>query len=169
VDEIVAVDSTAHHALARFCLSHDLVQQVVLANLPPGHELRWQLADFRAALLTEEQDALWLRLLDVPRALTARRYLGDGRLVLDVQDPFRPATGGRYELTVSQGGARCEPSEREPDLTLDISDLASLYLGGVAPSTLVRAGRIRAHHPQAAARADVLFRTSAPPHCLHAF
>ncbi|WP_280691664.1 GNAT family N-acetyltransferase [Kitasatospora sp. GAS204B] len=169
VDEIVAVDSAAHRALVRYCLSHDLVHRVVLANLPPENDVRWQLADHRGAQLTEDQDALWLRLLDVPRALTARRYLADGRLVLDVLDPFRPATGGRYELTVTPDGARCEPTEREPDLTLDISDLASLYLGGVAAGALVRAGRIRAHHPRAAARADALFRTERPPHCLHAF
>lgn len=38
-----------------------------------------------------------------------------------------------------------------------------------APSPLVRAGHIRAHHQGAAALADALFRTERAPHCLHWF
>jgi hypothetical protein len=50
-----------------------------------------------------------------------------------------------------------------------VRDLGSIYLGGTAPSTLVRAGHIQAHHPDAAARADALFRAERTPHCLHWF
>ena len=50
-----------------------------------------------------------------------------------------------------------------------MSDLGSVYLGGTAPSTLVRAGHIRAHRPGAAALADALFRGERSPHCLHWF
>lgn len=52
------------------------------------------------------------------------------------------------------------------ELVLDVDDP---FLGGTAPSTLVRAGHIRAHHPGAATLADALFRTDRPPHCLHWF
>lgn len=69
-----------------------------------------------------------MRLPDVPKSLTARRYLSDGELVPDVRDPL---------------------------------------LGGTAPSTLIRAGHVRAHHAQAAATADLLFRAAPPQHCLH--
>lgn len=168
VDEVVATSDQAHDALARYCLEHDLIGQVVFANLPPDHPLRWRLADFRAAQVTGHTDGLWVRLLDVPRALAARGYLADEELVLDVDDPF---TGEhtRYRLAARQGSADCTPTDREPDLSLDISDLASVYLGGVAPSTLIRAGRVRAHRADAAARADALFRTERAPHCLHWF
>ena len=40
---------------------------------------------------------------------------------------------------------------------------------GTTPSTLVRAGHIRAHDPGAPALADVLFRAERPPYCLHWF
>ncbi|SCF34008.1 Sterol carrier protein domain-containing protein [Streptomyces sp. LcepLS] len=61
------------------------------------------------------------------------------------------------------------PTEREPDLSRDLRDLGALSLGGTAPGTLVRAGHVRAHHPEAAALADALFRTARSPHCLHWF
>ncbi len=168
VDETIAVDDAVFTALARFALGHDLVSQVVFRHVPPQHPLRWQLADFRAGEVSRDTDWLWVRLLDVPRALTARGWFTDGELVLAVDDPFLNGHG-RYLLTVRDGKADCVPTGREPDLSLDIDDLGSLYLGGTAPSTLVRAGHIRAHGPDAAARADALFRTDRAPHCLHWF
>ena len=107
-----------------------------------------------------------MRLLDVPRALIARGWVMDGELVLDVDDPFF-GEHNRYLLTVRGGKADCDPTDREPDLSLDVSDLGSVYLGGTAPSTLVRGGHIRAHHRGAAALADALFRTERATHCLH--
>ncbi|MCA6091937.1 GNAT family N-acetyltransferase [Streptomyces sp. SCA3-4] len=168
VDEVIATDDAVFTALARFVLGHDLVTQVVFKHVPPGHPLRWQLADFRAGEVSEDTDWLWARLLDVPRALTARGWFTDGELVLDVDDPFL-GEHGRYLLTVRDGKADCVPTDREPDLSLDVSDLGSVYLGGTAPSTLVRAGHIRAHRPGAATLADALFRADRPPHCLHWF
>lgn len=168
VDETVATDDAVFTALARFVLGHDLVAQVVFKHFPPDHPLRWQLADFNAGQVSGDTDWLWVRLLDVPRALTARGWFTDGELVLDVDDPFL-GEHGRYLLTVRDSKADCVPTDREPDLSLDVSDLGSVYLGGTAPSTLVRAGHIRAHHPGAATLADALFRAERSPHCLHWF
>ncbi|NUP17211.1 MAG: GNAT family N-acetyltransferase [Streptomyces sp.] len=168
VDETIATDDAVFTALARFVLGHDLVSQVVFKNFPPDHPLRWQLADFRAGEVSEDTDWLWVRLLDIPRALTARSWFMDGELVLDVDDPFL-GEHGRYLLTVRDGKADCAPTDRAPDLSLDATDLGSIYLGGTAPSTLIRAGHIRSHRPAAAPLADALFRADRAPHCLHWF
>ena len=168
VDETIATDDAVFTALARFVLEHDLVSQIVFKHVPPQHPLRWQLTDFRAGEVGGDMDWLWVRLLDVPRALTARGWFTDGELVLAVDDPFLDEHG-RYLLTVRDGKADCVPTGRQPDLSLDVRDLGSLYLGGTAPSTLVRAGHIRAHRSDAATRADALFRTDRSPHCLHWF
>ncbi|MCT9092460.1 GNAT family N-acetyltransferase [Streptomyces sp. ASQP_92] len=168
VDETITTDDAAFTALARFLLAHDLMSKVVFKHLAPDHPLRWQLTDFRAGEVDGDTDWLWVRLLDVPRALAARGWFADGELVLDVEDPFLDQAG-RYVLTVRDGKGDCVPTDREPDLSLDVSDLGSVYLGGTTPSTLVRAGHIRAHRPGAAALADALFRGDRSPHCLHWF
>ncbi|MFI5609618.1 GNAT family N-acetyltransferase [Amycolatopsis sp. NPDC051903] len=168
VDETITTDDAVSTALVRFALGHDLVSEVVFKRVPPDHPLRWQLADFRAGQVTDDTDWLWVRLLDVPRALTARGWSADSELVLDVTDPFL-AEHGRHLLTIRAGKAECTPTDRAPDLSLDVSDLGSIYLGGTAPSTLVRAGHVQAHHPAAAALADTLFRGERAPHCLHWF
>ncbi|MEU3778856.1 GNAT family N-acetyltransferase [Streptomyces sp. NPDC032472] len=168
VDETIATGDAVYTALARFLLAHDLVTRIVFKHVPTGHPLRWQFEDFRAGEVTGDTDWLWVRLLDVPRALTSRGWFTDGELVLDVADAFL-GEHGRYLLTVRDGKADCVPTGREPDLSLDVSDLGSIYLGGTAPSTLVRAGHVRAHRPDAAVLADALFRADRTPHCLHWF
>ncbi|MEU3887975.1 GNAT family N-acetyltransferase [Streptomyces sp. NPDC029041] len=168
VDETITPDDAVFTALARFVLAHDLVSQVVFKHVPPEHPLRRRLADFRAGRVSGDMDWLWVRLLDVPGALTARGWSTDGELVLDVHDPFL-GERDRYLLTVRHGKADCAPTDRKPDLSLDIRDLGSVYLGGTAPSTLVRAGHVLAHRPDAATLADTLFRAERSPHCLHWF
>ncbi|MFE9424024.1 GNAT family N-acetyltransferase [Kitasatospora sp. NPDC006697] len=167
-DELIATDDAAVTALARFLLGHDLVSEVVIKHVTADHPLRWQLADFNAGHLGAETDWLWVRPLDVPAALTARSWFTEGELVLDVTDPFL-GEHDRYLLSVADGKARCVPTDREPDLSLDISDLGSVYLGGTAVSTLVRAGHVREHRAGAAGLADTLFRAERAPHCLHWF
>ncbi|MFJ7247449.1 GNAT family N-acetyltransferase [Kitasatospora sp. NPDC098652] len=168
VDETIAVDDAVTSALSRVLLGHDLVDQVVFKHFTAEHPLRWQLADFGAAQVGNSTEWLWVRLLDVPRALTARGWSADGELVLDVDDPFL-GERARHLLTVRGGEATCVPTDREPDLSLDVRDLGAVYLGGTPVSTLVRAGHVRAHRPEAAALADALFRTERPPHCLSWF
>ncbi|MFD8598057.1 GNAT family N-acetyltransferase [Kitasatospora sp. NPDC059646] len=168
VDEIISLHDAAYTALARYLLGHDLVTEIAFRHFPPGNPLRWQLADFNAGSITNETDWLWVRLLDISRALTARTWSADGELVLDVDDPFL-GERTRHLLTVRDGRAECTPTDREPDLSLDVSDLGSVYLGGTTPGTLVRAGHIRTHRPDAAARADAMFRSDREPHCLHWF
>ncbi|MCS7479437.1 GNAT family N-acetyltransferase [Umezawaea endophytica] len=168
VDETITTDDAVFAALARFVLDHDLVDRVVFEHVPTDNPLRWQLADFRAGEVSDVGDWLWVRLLDVPRALTARGWLAEGEIVLDVTDPFL-GEHDRYLLTARGGEAACVPTDREPDLSLDVRDLGSIYLGGTAPSTLVRAGHVRTHRPGAVALADELFRAERPPHCLHWF
>ncbi|WP_258949254.1 GNAT family N-acetyltransferase [Lentzea californiensis] len=166
IDEIITADDAVFAALARFALDHDLVTEVVFKHVPADHPLRWMLADFNAGSTSGEMDWLWVRLLDVPRALTARGWLTDGEIVLDVDDPFL-GERHRYLLTVEGGKAECVETTRDPDLSLDVRDLGSVYLGGTTPSTLVRAGHVKARG--STVEADALFRAERPPHCLHWF
>ncbi|GAB3252080.1 GNAT family N-acetyltransferase [Kineosporia babensis] len=168
VDEIVALNDSAFTALAQYACNHDLTTTTVLEHVAPGSPLRWQLKDFRGGEVGYDTDWLWVRILDVPRALTARGWFADGELVLDVVDPFLDEQN-RYLLSVQDGKAQCRPTDREPDLSLDIRDLGSLYLGGTSPTTLIRAGHIHTHNADGAGRAEALFRTDRLPHCLHWF
>ena len=113
---------------------------------------------------------LWLRILDVRKALAARHYAVDGTLVLEVTDPLG-LTAGTYTLEASGGeGTVVRSAGAGPaDLTLDVSALASIFLGAVSPVTLVAAGRIREQRAGAALAARQLFAVERATHCLTHF
>jgi len=130
--------------------------------------MRRQLADYDAVASSGDEAWLWLRILDVAGALQARAWAGSGDLVLQVEDAFLEESS-RYLLSVVRGQAECTVTTGEPDLVLDTSDLASLYLGGVPPRDLLRAGRVWARDAATVERAQALFATERAPWSHHIF
>jgi predicted acetyltransferase len=86
-----------------------------------------------------------------------------------VRDPFRPAGEGRYVVEGGPEGAGCRPTDREPDLTIGVAELGSLYLGGVSATTLARAGRVEARTPAVLRVADAFFTSTPAPWCCTPF
>ena len=167
VEEVLAVTSAARAALWRYLLSLDLVAKVRAVNRPTDEPLRWMLADPRRLRVTALNDDLWLRPIDIPMALAARRYADAGRLVLAVEDAFLPENSGSYTLECGQDGAQCrrgDGSDGAADLALGVADLGAVFLGGVRFSTLAAAGRVEERSPGALARADALFAAEAVPY-----
>jgi predicted acetyltransferase len=167
VDELVATTPAAYAALWRTVVEMDLVATVKAADRPEREPLPWLLHDARVVRRPSTADFLWVRLLDVPAALAARRYPVAGRLVLDVADPVRPASGGRFVLEAGPDGAACRPaaSGEAPDLALGTAALAACYLGDARPSVLAAAGLVEERTTGAAATADALFASTPAPWC----
>lgn len=170
VVDLVAATNEAYLELWQFLAAIDLVERVTWEEAPLDDPLTWALADPRCIDSSDSRDMLWLRILDVTKALEARHYPVDGRLVLEVLDPLG-LTGGTFVLEASGGQAAVVRPDTSgtPDLTLDISALASIYLGGVCPVTLTAAGRIREHKQGASFQARGMFAVERATHCLTHF
>jgi predicted acetyltransferase len=168
VEEMLAITTAARAALWRYLLSLDLVAKIRAVNRPVDEPLRWMLADPRRLRVTAINDDLWLRLIDIPVALAARRYASAGRLVLAVDDTFLPENTGTYTLACWHDGAECQHAsdgaDAAVDLALGVADLGTAFLGGARFSTLAAAGRVEERSPGALARADALFATEAVPY-----
>ncbi len=163
VRELVATTTSATAALWRYLFGIDLVETITARNRPLDDPLHWMLADPRRLKRTSG-DHLWLRILDVPRTLEGRSYTAEGRLVLDVHDPFGPWAEGRFELVAEGGVATCRPTNATPDVTLAAADLAACYLGGASPAVLAQASRIEGA-PEAIQLADTLLASPTAPWC----
>ena len=131
----------------------DLVSVVRILNLPLDDPLRWMLVDPRRLRANHVNDFLWVNLLDVEAALSARTYGSEDALVIDV------AGAGRFRLAAGE----CRRTGGLPDLGLEVADLASTYLGGVSFTTLARAGLVAELTAGALATADRLFATTPGP------
>lgn len=141
VGEFRAVTPDAHAALWRALLGLDLMAEIVVETYPDD-PMPYLLTDTRLATTTGRSDGLWLRIMDIPKVLTARRYAADVSAVLQIRDGFR-ADGGRFALTVRDGRADCTPTDAGADVELDLDVLGSLYLGAHRASALAAAGRLR--------------------------
>ncbi|WP_329300426.1 GNAT family N-acetyltransferase [Streptomyces sp. NBC_00659] len=165
VNWLLAVTPAAERALWSYLCSIDWITRVKSGRRAPDDLLPLFLPDPRAARVTSQSDWLWVRILDVVRALEARTYGTAGTLVLDVTDESGP-DGGRYRLrAASDGTATCAPTTEEAALSLSIADLATLWLGDESAVRLAALGRVRERQEGAARLADALLRTSRRPWC----
>ncbi|MCU1669033.1 MAG: putative GCN5-related N-acetyltransferase [Blastococcus sp.] len=164
VPEVRALTPAAYAALWQFILSVDLVRTVRAPMASPDDPLRHLLADGRA-LHSSPVDALWVRLVDVDRALAARRYPAPIDLVLEVRDDFCPWNAGRWRLTGHPAGGHCARTDRDPDLVVGIEELSAVYLGGVSLAALQGAGRVTEISPGAVTLASTAFGWPVTPWC----
>jgi predicted acetyltransferase len=165
VSELIALTPEAYAALWRYCLDVDLIARVRGLHRPVDEPLRWMLADSRRLRVTHLADNLWVRLLDIPTALAARRYATTGQVTVEVNDTFMPDLSGRYTLEGGPDRAICARSDHAPDLSLDVAALGATYLGGVNFGVLAQAGLAREETPGALAHADAMFATFPAPYC----
>jgi predicted acetyltransferase len=156
--ELIGATPEAHRELWRYVCSVDLVRQIHAWPCPLDEPLPYLLADGRAVRWRERSDHLWLRPLDVPRLLEARRYPTASRLVLDVVDDLL-GRGGRFELEAGPDGASCRPAANaDTDATLSIAALGAVLLGGTSLRSMISAGVADAGGDEGVIeRADALF------------
>jgi predicted acetyltransferase len=163
VVEAFATSVGAARDLWRFLFSIDLTTQVKVWHLDPGSPLMLMVTDLRSLHL-RLGDGLWLRLVDVEAALHARSWAADDSLVLEVRDELCDWNAGRWRV-----GDEVKRTNDEPDLALDVADLACAYLGAFDFERLRDAERVVELTPGAVARASALFRTPRPPFCPEVF
>jgi predicted acetyltransferase len=168
VEEFVALEPTAYHALWKHLLTLDLA-----AKLEYGHaavdEPLLQLVSNPTALNRRVGESLWVRLTDVPRALAQRRYATAVDVVIEVTDDLIEANNGRFRLTGDTEKASCERSESAPDLSASVAELAAAYLGGRPLAEFAATGRVEEHTPGALAAATAAFGWSVAPVSLEIF
>ncbi|WP_405735083.1 GNAT family N-acetyltransferase [Streptomyces sp. NBC_00028] len=161
---LIGTSPAAERALWRYLCSIDWVTRVKSGWRAPDDLLPFFLPDPRAARITWQADWMWVRILDVVRALEARTYAGDGTLVLEVTDRAG-LVGGRYLVEASPTGGTCTPTSQSAQLTLDVGELAALWLGDESAVRLASLGRVQEERAGAARSADALLRTSRRPWC----
>jgi predicted acetyltransferase len=164
VRELVAATPQARARLWAFLLDQDLTKTISW-RLAPVDEPLWLMLTDPRAMRTVVFDGLWLRLVDVAAALSARTYASDPSVVIEVSDEFCSWNAGRYRLA----SGTCSRVDDAPDLALDVSALASAYLGGTTLLALAAAGRVRELTPGAVARASAAFRGAVAPWCAETF
>jgi predicted acetyltransferase len=162
VAQLIASTPAAYQAMWGFLLRIDLTRSASMwfgaADEPLLH-----LVDEPRRVGARVMDGLWLRLVNVPAALAARRYAAPVDVVIEVTDNLIPDNDGRFLLRGSMDLASCEHTTEPAGLRLDVATLGALYLGGNSLGSLAAAGRVSELRPGALAAADAAFRWHRAP------
>lgn len=178
VDDVVSTTPEARYALWRHLTGISLTKKVTFHQASAEDAIQWRLVDRRAVTTSAHGDALWLRVVDVPTVLGARRFAapavsGPREHVLDVVDALGLA-GGRFVLRLDDSGSAVverlgDVPESDPQaetdgaaVRLSINDLSAVLLGGSRVSALADAGLI-AGSPEAVHALDLAFATEHAP------
>jgi len=169
--DIVWACQNAYFGLWDYLASIDLVTRVKFGNAAVADPLPWAMADRRGFKITGEDDGLWLRVLDPVVALEARSYEADGDVRIAVSDPLGFAHGV-YALSVRHGKATVTAdiaTDATSDVSMDVSALGSVYLGGVRVDTLARTGQVTSKSRDAIDILDALLAHREQPYCITHF
>lgn len=167
VRELVAEDDVAFAALYRYLLDMDLVGELQFFTAPDDPVVHL-LTDSRLAL-RKRTDSLWVRLVDVDRALMLRRYQSDVRVVLEITDERCPWNAGTWRVEVKGGEAVVRRTSDAPDLAMDVRALGAAFLGGTRLTSLARAQAVRERTAGALAALSHALLGDREPHCPEVF
>jgi predicted acetyltransferase len=170
VHEAITVDPAAAAALWGDLLSRDLITTFRLHMRPVDDPLLHLLADSRQGR-PRLSDGLWVRLVEVGRALAQRRYACPVDVVIEVTDEVCPQNQGRWRLTAATTSApagfsgTCERTTAPADLVLPVRALGAAYLGGTRLGSLAAAGLVTEVTPGSVAALSAAMSWDPAPWC----
>lgn len=170
VSEALATDPAATAALWDNLLSRDLVSEFHARMRPVDDPLLYLLADPRR-VRSVVSDGLWVRLVDVGRALAQRHYASPVDVVIEVADELCPHNAGRWRLAAQAGvapagfRATCERTTAPADVVLPVWAVGAAYLGGTGLTAMANAGLITEATPGSLAALSTAMSWEPAPWC----
>jgi predicted acetyltransferase len=168
VREVMAADDDGLAAIWGFLLGLDLTTTLTW-DLAPADEPLPHMVTNAQNVRVRLGDALFVRLVDLPRALSERSYAQPFEVVLEVADEVCPWNAGRWALRWDGATATCAETATPAGLELGPAELGAAYLGGTRLEVLARAGRVRELRSGALAAAGRAFAGDRAPWCPEIF
>jgi predicted acetyltransferase len=165
---LMSADSAAHAALWRYCLSIDLMGKTSWWNAPADDPIQTWLEHPREAK-RQINDAMWLRILDLPTTLTARTYSSEFDVTMAVTDTRYEQNSGTWRLSGGPKGTTCERASSSPDFSVDIKTLGAISLGGPTLTSHATAGWVEEHTTGSVMATSAAFAAPLAPYCPFVF
>lgn len=164
VDDLVADDAETERTLWRHLGAHAAqAKRITIAGVP---------LDALALMLPEQTirpvgQQLWMtRIVDAPGAIARRGYPNGVRADVSFRliDPLLGANDGCWRLIVEDGEGRLESLSNgaQPDLSITVNGLASLFTGWSTSAVLLASGTADGMSPATASTLDAVFSTRVP-------
>jgi predicted acetyltransferase len=141
VTEICAATPVAFASLWRFLLDLDLTREVSYDYGWVDYPLPALLLDRRTVTIAA-RDHVWLRIVDLDRAIGMRSYSAPAHVVVHLTDSLCPWNQGSWAFDLNEKGGQVTRTDAAASVHLDIRDLAACFFGGTPLGRLVTAGLV---------------------------
>ena len=141
VDEICAANPRAFASLWRFLLDLDLAREITYNRGWLDDPLPTLLLDPRSVTVSQH-DHVWLRIVDLDRAIPLRTYSAKASVVVRLTDPVCPWNDGTWLLDLDVDGGRATRTDASAQIRMDVRDLGACLLGGTSIGRLATAGLV---------------------------
>jgi predicted acetyltransferase len=168
VREVMAATPDGYAAIWDFLSNLDLTRRLHYELAPSDDPLMHLVTEPQAAPM-KIGEGLWVRLVDLPRALRERTYSEPFEVVFEAADDFCPWNAGRWALRWDGETATCAQTSLPAGLELSSTELGAAYLGGTTLNTLAWAGRVKELRTGALAATSRAFRGDVAPWCPEIF
>jgi predicted acetyltransferase len=162
VQLLFGVTPTAERELWRHLCQVDWTTTVQAGNRGLDDPLPYFVEDGRSVVPFDRSDSVWLRILDVPSAIAARRSAIAGAAVAEVVDDVGHANG-RWAIEIGPDGAAAAKTTESADVQLPASALGAAYLGGTPLQRLAEAGWVDELRPGGVDRLGALLAAPVAP------
>jgi GNAT superfamily N-acetyltransferase len=159
----------ARLALVRRVVDLDLAGSVKVYGIGEADPLLSWVQGPRAFGTVHPYDSLWVRLVDLPKALALRGFEADCDVVVEVDDEAAPWNAGRWRVRVKDGTCDATRVDDDAEVSLPVAALGAAYLGGTNLAGLHRAGVVAEHRAGAVRELWRAFRTDVGPYAARGF
>ena len=154
-------------ALWQGLASFDLVEKLTYESAGLDDPLPGSLIDPWAIKQNAIRDGIWLRILDLEKAVADRGFESDGHVVIKVADSMGFCEG-TWCITVREGQGEAVRTSLSPAVELGVDSLARLWFGDVTAVQLAHSGLIHGS-PDSVQKLSRLFATACGPVNLNDF
>ncbi len=170
VKDFIWLDLEAYRALWEYLRRHDLVGKIQMNGVVGEDDPAPDLLLEPRVLNRRTTDGIWMRVVDVEKAVPRRPLGSHGELTFAVSgDDMCPWNNDTFLVETDGTTTDIRRSDRAPSLTMQPGALATLLAGHRSATHLARAGRIEAVSSEALRIADAIFATKYPPNCPNNF
>lgn len=157
IREMAYTNWQAQKSLFQFIYNHRSQVSSLEWNAPLDDSSYYYLSDPKKGISL--YPFLMARIIDLPKLLKSIFYPQgvQAKLLMKIGDNWAPWNDKVFQISVSEGRARIEETDQEPDLSVDIGAMTQLVFGRVGALDLMYQGRLITKSPEKATLFNKIF------------
>jgi predicted acetyltransferase len=168
IRDLVWLKPSAYSAIWNYLSGMKLADNIYWMRVPTDDPLSHLLLEPRE-LNIRTRDGVMARIVDVEKALTARPYAEEGRVIFEVIDEMCPWNTGTWRMETSGAETEVSSTDEAPEAAMSIDTLTMIFFGQTSVTEAAQMGRVEVLEDNVLTKYDNIFKTKYKPFCADFF